>query len=198
MAITVKERTSPQVPPGTHIAVCYRIVDIGTQPDTGFGQKEKIVIFWELPHERITVDGKEMPIGMSKIYAKTIGKRSTLRKDLESWRGRAFSADELASFDLAAILGKPCQLQIAANDEGKSNVVAVVGVPKGTQVPPAFNPLVEWSVANGKDDAYAKLPEWVRKMADSCIEWNPQAATSAKVAPGHEAPPVDDGDEVPF
>lgn len=197
MAITVKERTGPQVPPGTHIAVCYRIVDVGTQPDTGFGQKEKVIIFWELPHERITVDGKEMPIGMSKIYAKTIGKRSTLRKDLESWRGRAFSAEELASFDLAAILGKPCQLQIASNDDGKSQVVAVVGVPKGTQVPPAFNPLVEWSVAAGKDDAYNKLPEWVRKMADSCIEWNPQAAAKAKVEPAHEAEPDDMGD-VPF
>lgn len=198
MAIIVKEESGPQVPPGTHIAVCYRIVYIGTQPDSGFGQKKKLIIFWELPHERIVVDGKEMPAGICKIYTKTIGDKADLRKHLESWRGRPFTPEELGRFDLAAILGKPCQLQVAPNAKGKSSVVAVVGVPKGTQVPPAFNPLVEWSVANGKDDAYAKLPEWVRKMADSCIEWNPQAATSAKVAPGHEAPPVDDGDEVPF
>lgn len=176
MAITVSEKTGPQVPAGTHIGTCYRIVDLGTQPDSGFGEKEKLVLFFELPHERITVDGQEMPMGISKFYTKSLGKRSTLRKDLEAWRGRPFTSEELARFDMAAILGKSCQLQVI-DDEGKSKISAIVGLPKGTTAPPPFNPLVEYSVSQGKDAVYQKLPEWVRKMADACAEWNQSTET---------------------
>jgi len=202
----VKEKTGPQVPPGTHLAVCYRVVDLGTQPDTGFGSKEKLCIFFELPHERITIKDaaghdKEVPMGMSRFYSKTLGKRSNLRKDLEAWRGRAFTKEELDGFDLSAILGKACQLQVADNGEGKSQIVAVVGVPKGTSVPPASNPIMEYSISEGKDSAkYKILPEWVRTMCDACIEWQPESEKTS--TPMHDAPagePVaDDSDLVPF
>lgn len=194
MSILVSEKTGPQVPAGTHIGTCYRIVDLGLQPDSGFGEKEKLVLFFELPHERITVDGKEMPMGISKFYTKSLGKRSTLRKDLEAWRGRPFTSEELAKFDMAAILGKSCQLQVI-DDEGKSKISAVVGLPKGTTAPPAINPLVEYSVSQGKDAVYLKLPEWVRKMADACGEWNQPA--DAPKAPAI-ASGDDDGASMPF
>ena len=177
MAIQVKEKSGQQVTPGTHLAVCYRVVDLGTQPDSGFGQKEKVVLFWELPHERMVFDGVEKPMGISKFYTKSLSKKASLRKDLESWRGRPFTSEELAGFDLAAILGKGCQLQVVDNGEGKSQIAAVVGVPKGTTVPPPVNPIMEYSVVtDGKDSPkFALLPDWVKKMASECDEWKPQA-----------------------
>jgi hypothetical protein len=199
--ISVKEKAGQQVTPGTHLAVCYRVVDLGTQPDSGFGQKEKIVIFWELPHERMVFDGVEKPMGISKFYTKSLSKKASLRKDLESWRGRPFTSEELAGFDMANILGKACQLQVVDNGEGKSQIAAVVGVPKGTQVPPPTNPLLEYSVTEGRQSPnYEKLPEWVRKMADACIEWNPGNDARKSIPDGETGPvaPAGEKDDMPF
>lgn len=176
MPIIIKETTGPQVPVGTHIAVCYRIVDLGTQPDSGFGEKQKVVIFWELPHERIVVEGKERPMGMSRFYTKTLSKRGNLRKDLVAWRGREFTKEELEGFELRNILGKPCQLSVVANEQGKSQVDAVVAVPKGMAVPPPLNPIMEYSIEEGKNAGYKLLPGWVQEMCDQCLEWNQDKA----------------------
>lgn len=190
MSIKVSEKTGPQMPPGTHLAICYRICDIGTQPDSGYGSKEKLVLFFETPHERIVVDGKELPMSISKFYTRSLGKRSSLRKDLESWRGRPFTKEELEGFDLSAILGKGCQLQVI-DDEGKSKISAMVGLPKGTQIPPPQNPMMEWSVSEGRDAKFKLLPEWVREFAEKCAEW------SDEPAPKYEAPATETTEEQP-
>ncbi|MHA1379626.1 MAG: hypothetical protein ACTSRG_14730 [Candidatus Helarchaeota archaeon] len=43
--------------------------------------------------------------------------KATMRKFLESWRGKKFTKEELEGFDLQKILGKPCQLQIIHSDD---------------------------------------------------------------------------------
>lgn len=194
MSIIAKEIVGPQCPPGTHIALCFRIVDVGTQPDTGYGEKRKVVINWELPHERVTYDGKDMPMALSRIYALTLGKRSNLRKDLVAWRGRDFTAAELEGFELKNILGKPCQVTVTHNKDGRAGVDSVVGVPKGMTPPPLANPLVEYSVDDGKTTTYDKLPDWLKKMCDACLEWN--GGPKAEAPDPTEVPP--DETEVPF
>lgn len=196
MPITVKEKSGPQVPAGTHLAICYRIVDIGTQPDTGFGEKEKLLIFWELPHERIVIDGVEKPMGISKFYTKSLSKRANLRKDLVAWRGREFTKEELEGFELRNILGKACQVSVVTKESGNNAVDAVVALPKGTQLPPPQNPLVEWSVQDGKDAVYNKLPDWLKEMASQCLEWGAPEKPPVEGEP--EGPKVDDDDSVPF
>jgi len=199
MPIVLKEEVGQQVPEGTHLAVCYRIAAVGTQPDSGFGAKRKIIIFWELPHERIMVDSVEKPMGISKIYSLGssggMNKKSALRQDLAAWRGRDFTAEELQGFELKAILGKGCQVIVQHNEEGRAKVDRVAGVPKGTTLPPPVNPVVEYSIDQGKDAVYAKLPEWVRNMCDACLEWT-QPEPEAKPAPTETAEPQPD--DVPF
>lgn len=193
MGIIIKEKSGPQVPPGTHIAVCYRIVDIGTQPDSGFGERRKIVVFWELPHERITIDGVEKPMGISKFYTNSLNKKASLRKDLDAWRGRAFTKEELDGFELKNILGKPCQISVVTNENNNNVVDAVVALAKGTQCPPAMNPLVEYSIEDGKNHVYEKLPDWVKEACNNCIEWEKPEGGE----PEPETPrPADD--DVPF
>lgn len=187
MPITLKETVGQQVSAGTHVAICHRIVYLGTQPDTGFGAKPKLAISWELPHERIEVDGKEKPMGTTKIYSLGnsggMNKKSSLRKDLSAWRGRDFTAEELKGFELKNILGKGCQVQVEHNDEGRAKVTAVVGLPRGMKTEPSFNPLVEYSIDEGKNENYLKLPDWLQQMCNSCLEWNGSN--------GEEAPPQD-------
>lgn len=189
-------------PEGVHIAVCHRIVDIGTQPDTGFGSRRKIVICWELPNEHIQTDRGAMPAGVAAIYTYSLNKKSNLRQDLERWRTRPFTKEELQGWDLAAILGKACQVQIIHTEEGRAKVDAVMAVPKGTPAPKPYNVLEEYSIEQGKNEAFQKLPEWIQKMCSQCEEWKPaKPEAPAKTAPaetGAAEPPMEDGSDVPF
>lgn len=198
MPIVLNETPSQQVSAGTHIAACYRIVDIGTQPDTGYGERKKIVIFWELPGETVTVDGQQKPMGVSKIYTRSLHKKASLRQDLAAWRGRDFNKEELAGFELKNILGKGCQVTVEHNDEGKAKVSHVVGLPKGVAAPVVTNALVEYSVEDGKNEVYKALPEWVRKMCDVCLDWNPQNATSRPTPADPADGFVPDDTDMPF
>jgi len=89
------------VPPGTYIARCYRIVDIGTQhkmwndePKT----RNQIIVFWELPTETAEFDGETKPLSISKFYTHSLHEKSTLRRDLKAWRSRDFTEQELMGF----------------------------------------------------------------------------------------------------
>ncbi len=57
-----------------------------------------------------------------------------MRKDLESWRGRKFTQQELQGFDVETIIGVPCLLNIIQEDKGGetyANVASIMRLPKG-------------------------------------------------------------------
>jgi hypothetical protein len=199
MPIIVKEKAgeSQPVPPGTHLAICYRIADMGTEHDAMYDKDiQKIVISWELPHEVTTFDGVKKPMGISKTYSASLGAKSTLRKDLESWRGRAFTAEELAGFELKKILGRPCMLSVISTEGGKTKIGGVMAAPKGTPVTEPFNPVVEYSQADGRNNIYETLPDWMKERLAKCKEWT----TALTIKPESEPAPVADGEdaEMPF
>lgn len=110
-------------PEGQHLMVCSRIVDLGTQPGSQkFPQpKRKIRIFWELPNERITYtdgDGREHegPVLHSEQYTASFNEKANLRKDLEAWRGKAFTDEDFSGppngFHLSRLIGIPAYAQI--------------------------------------------------------------------------------------
>lgn len=83
------------IPPGMHLARCYRIIDLGTQKTEWQGQIKslpKILVQFEVHGEDDngnplkTSEGE--PMSISKRYTLSIGDKSTLRADLASWRGR--------------------------------------------------------------------------------------------------------------
>lgn len=157
-----------QPPVGTHIAVCVKIIDIGTQKGEYQGKatmKRQCIVGWELPNELMTEGefaGK--PFVVSKFYTASLGEKANLRKDLANWRGRDFTEQELAGFDSKNILGKPCMISLTQNDKGKTRVTGVMAIPKGTQVPPQVSKTVYFSldefdqaVFDGLSDGYKKF-----------------------------------------
>lgn len=194
--IILKENAEPSVAPGTYLARCFRIVDAGTQVSELYGEKRKLIITWELPHERIEVEGKDLPRSISKFYTLSLNKKATLRKDLECWRGRAFTPEELQGFELAKVLGTACQLTVVGADNGKAKVEAVSGIPRGTLVPALENPKVEYSYQDFTNGSWQDLPEWLQKVVGQCLEW----AKPNPVDPpaSHEGEELEDEDDVPF
>lgn len=134
MAIYAREPESKYTPApeGLHPAVCCDVVDLGLVDD-GFGQRHKVEIRWQLDLE--VEDGSGRPVLVRKRYNNSLHEKATLRKDLETWRGRPFSKEELQGFDLEKLIGVSCQAQVMhrITDDGKTyaNVVAVIALGKG-------------------------------------------------------------------
>ena len=100
------------VPAGMHLARCYRIIDLGTQKTEFEGNvdfKRKLKIVWEIHGEddegKPIVTSKNEPMIITKDYTMSWGDKATLRKDLQSWRGKPFTEDEQKRFDLKSVLG---------------------------------------------------------------------------------------------
>lgn len=161
------------VPAGTHVARCYLLADIGEQEMTFKGETKvmhKIIVGWELPHERIEFekDGEKLnrPMAISKTYTLSLNEKANLRHDLAGWRGRDFTKEELEGFDLHDIVGKPCQVSVVhreSNGKTYANVSGVVAVTKGMTVPEAELPEIVYDLDDPKDEVFAKLPEWIRR-----------------------------------
>jgi hypothetical protein len=135
MAIVAREPESKftPAPEGLHQAVCVDVVELGLV-QTPWGEKEKVEIVWQLDFVNDELDRR---FEVRKWYGLSLHEKANLRKDLECWRGRKFTADELKGFDLEKLIGANCQLQVIHNitDEGKvyANVQAIV--PHNSKVP---------------------------------------------------------------
>ena len=170
-------------PSATHIARCYMVVDEGVQK-TKFGDKHMIRIGWELSNELMS-DGR--PFVVSKEYNANLHSDSNLTKDLTSWRGRAFTDEELSGFDLFKIAGAPCMITIIHNPSGDrvfANVSSVTSTPKGTPVPNLTNEKIIFSLEEPDQVAFQKIPEWIRKKI-SYGSASPQHGQSNQLANQH-------------
>lgn len=190
------------LPEGAHLARCYCVVDTGTQKESYQGEDKflrKVRVFWEVPEETVTIEGVTKPMAISKEFTASLNEKSNLRKTLISWRGRAFTPEELKGFDLKKLLGAQCVITITHNlsKAGKKYAaVSAVSTPtKGVVVPPQVNPSLWFSVTMGKGHpTFALLPEWIQKVCNECNEWvHPPEATPAE--PEVE---IEDSDSVPF
>lgn len=183
---------------GTHLGVCNVIADVGYQPGSQMypDPKRKVVLRWEVPSERVEyeIDGKkhEGPMCISATFTASMSGKSNLRKFLEGWRGKKFTDEEAAAFDVSSVLGKACLLTIAETtkgDETYSNVAGASPLMKGMVAPQAENPLLYYA----EDDrgAFDKLPKRIREKIESQL---PPPGAKAKPAPVAEIA----DDDIPF
>lgn len=179
--LTAKEngnRSSyPGLEPGLYLAVCYSVVDIGEHENRMYNNTSRqVVLTWELPNEMIEVEERRLPRAVSKFFTLSLNEKAKLRGFLENWRGRAFSAEELAGFDLKNLLGVPCMLnmvEVKRQDSAKQTVVGSVSrVPKGMAVPPLSNLKVAFDLdAPGAVEQMAALPEWLQNKIRESITY---------------------------
>ena len=131
-------------PAGTHKAICYRVIDLGTQETTYQGtpkKQHKILVSWELPDEKMSDD---RPFTISTRYTWSMSEKGNLRADLESWRGVPFTEKDFGpgGFDIKSIIGKGCLLTIVQetkNGKTYANIKSISKLMKGMDVPVATN-----------------------------------------------------------
>jgi len=198
-------------PTGSHIARCIGLVDLGTQQHKGFqGQPDwasrDVRITFELPATQMTgiyhPESKGKPFGVSITVKQSLHVSSKLRKLLKGWRGRDFTKEELATFDLKNILGKPCLLNLVENGD-YVNIDSLAALPNGTKVPKQINPTTYFSLAPDEFDvkAFGQLHEKTQAKIKSSPEYQALFAGEQQPEVDQESygppPQAEDGD-IPF
>lgn len=174
MSLTLKETSNfVNMPEGTYAARCYQVIDIGTQKieypykSGNFKYQEKLILSFETPDIKME-DGK--PFIIHQEYTASLNEKARLRGHLESWRGRAFTPEELRQFYIGDVLGKACVISVIhkTSSTGKTNakVTNISALMSGMTVPEATNPLLKWEV--GSD--LSVLPEWIKNKALASLE----------------------------
>lgn len=193
------------LPSGSHLARCMAVISLGTQASPLYPSSFKVMLMFEVPGEPIEIDGKPTPMVTQKEYTLSLSDKANLRHDLESWRGRMFTKEELEGFDVVKVLGQPCMLSVIHKTTAKNKIYAAIsgisGIPKGVPVVPAWHKPVQYEIEQGQDATYKALPEWIQKKIAACEEWT--TITGAQEPdPGYVSDPQlppDDGDaSVPF
>jgi hypothetical protein len=155
---------------------------------------------WELSNEKKVFDPAkgEQPYSIGKDYTLSMHEKATLRHDIQSWRGKAFTDEEASGFDIAKLIGKPCMLNVihrtSKNGGTYANIAGVTAVPKGMTVPAQVNPSFEFSFGDWNDQKFATLPEWLRKR----IEATPEFKQRLEAPVGDEPFNDDDSEKLPF
>jgi hypothetical protein len=127
MAFIIKDTGTDfePAPEGLQHCVCVDVADLGMK-DTQWGAKHKLRLVWELDQKM--KDGR--PYIVSAQFTVSLHPKSGLRKTLESWRGKKFTEQELAGFDLENLLGANAQVQVIHNtaEDGRvwANVATIV------------------------------------------------------------------------
>ena len=189
------------VPRGVYQAVCYAVVDLGTQFSQLYGvEQHKAWLAWELPTERIEIDGEDKPRVISKFYTVSLHEKSNLRQHLESWRGRSFSSKELEGFDISKLFGVNCQINVIhkENQKGKTraDIGSIMPLSKGMKKVDSEAEYIYFSLEEHGLDIPDNVPDGIRNMIMKSREWNEsnQQMDSTDWRTDNAPPPLQDSD----
>jgi hypothetical protein len=181
-----------------------------------FGDKfqPKMRIGWELFGEDedgeplvVEVGGKMMPMVVSKTYTISFHEKSNLRKELQDWRGKKFSDEELGGFDIAKLLGQYCMVNISQSEsKGKTyaNVSGLTPLPSALKAskPTGVHKIQTFDFDDPDMQVFATLYPKLQETIKNSPEW---AAMTRKRQPemagnDHASGYPDDvpPDDIPF
>lgn len=191
MGFTIKKSNGKQqepFPAGAHPAVCYMLADLGRQYNAKYDKTlHKVVIGFQFPE--ITGkrgDGTEYRRNLSKRYTVSLHEKSTMRAMLESWRGKKFTEEELAAFDLKDILGKACLVNVTTTEykgEERAEISSVGPLPKAMQnMYKLEGEIVYYSMEDNGMDIPESLPEWIKNAISESIEFKEARENAGQMA----------------
>ena len=122
MSLTLKtgDNDFEKLAVGIYHSTCFRMVDLGTQDTEYNGEKSKkkqIRLDFEIT-EAVDPDNNEVnmedgrPFGVSRTYTASLFESAALRKELEAWRGKSFTEEELDGFDISKLIGCTARVEI--------------------------------------------------------------------------------------
>ena len=185
-------------PEGQFAAVCIDLIDLGLTVET-FGKEEpklvdKVALVFRTEETR---EGK--PLHIHQEFTCSMGKKANLRKFLESWRGKAYTDEEVKKqgVPLDKLCGNGALITVAHKQSQAGNtygyISSIAMLPK--------------QMRDGMPtmDAYTRHEFWEKRKADyraKAEAFQPKSGGSTGHADGHFADypegPEGDDDSLPF
>lgn len=186
---------------GIHNVICCQLVDFGTTDKEWegkiVGKVNKINIGFEFVD--IDLEGengdKYHPVWGIQQTNKLVTK-ANLRGLLEGWRGKAFTTDELKSFDLDVLLGLSCALVIGPNSKGNPKVTAISKI--NTKLEGKRECKSFWIDEDWDRSVPDWLPEWMQERINDSDEARGLTGEQEVVAHDTVQPPAEYEDDIPF
>ena len=214
--VSIKVPTKPQtplIPAGIHPFTICGVYCIGTIPGKGgFEPKNTVLVAFELP-DADPLEFKEndgtitrKPRMLSKRYNLSFNEKAKLRIDLESLRGRPFTADEVNSFDLAKVVGACGNLNVmhkTGQDKVFTDITGLFAKNKGQVIVGSLEQQVFsiFSLENAAELKGCNLPEWIQKLVETSDEYITllsKPVQRSKTFPDENSGNGEDGEDAPF
>lgn len=169
------------VPAGSHPAICFRVLDLGTQVSTFQGERKeqhKVLISFEVHDEDCQMDDGR-PMTMHQRYTWSMHEKATLRKHLEAWRAAPFTAadfNKMGGFSIRKLLGVPCMLTVVHNVSGErsyANIGSIGKLHKGLKVGALVNETAYLSLSASTFDraVFDKLADGLKETIKASPEY---------------------------
>lgn len=195
-APTQAHKERPLAPAGTHVAIMYKLMNLGTRIQMFQGKLKEhpdtlVTMTFELPNERVkftekNIDGDdvevEKPLVVSREFTFSMGPKSNLRPFVEGMIGTKLSDEEAYGFDLEALVGTKCLITLVHKKSGDgtktyANVTTASPLMKGLSVPEQFNKNQIQDVNTMSLDEINKLPPFLQDKIKVSDEYRARFAT---------------------
>jgi hypothetical protein len=131
----------------------------------------------------------EQPCVIDKEFSLSLHEKSTLRRYLQGWRGKAFTDDEAEAFDITKLLGVPCMLNVihkpSAKDPTKiyQEIDAISPMPKGLVCPAQVNETFVFEFENFDEDKFNTLPDFIKEKIAKTPEYREAISQTVEASP---------------
>jgi hypothetical protein len=150
----------------------------------------------------LTADGK--PLIQSREYTVSLNEKANLRRDLEAWRGKAFSEDELKGFDISNILGHFCMVNISHRQKGDmtyadlKGVSAVPSIYKKQGLPEGINTKMIFNLDKFDETMFDSLSENIKETIRKSPEYRSIGEQSKAYQEASGGSVADMDNDIPF
>ena len=193
MSLTISGEGSggdfPKLEPGIYHGTCFSIVDLGTTDQEYKGvvsKKTRVHLGFEIteavdPSNNTVMMEDGRPFGAFKTYTASLFEAATLRKDLESWRGKSFTEEELAGFDISNLIGCTAKIEVGLTkksdfgDGGNPKILALREPKEGVQKVETHNDTLIFDLDVYCDEFRGKSSDETKAMCDvfeSLNDWH--------------------------
>jgi hypothetical protein len=185
---------------------------MGTQTTTWKGttkQQPKVMLQFEVHSEDADgnplVTDKGEPMSISKNFTASLAEKAVLRQELENWRSRAFTADELNGFQLKNVLGAWAMLSVVkevGNDGNEytniSSINPVSSQIKKAGLPEPHNELKIFDLENPDMTMFDTFGNKLKEKIQGTPEWKDRQSGDKFTKPKDESGFDSMDDDIPF
>jgi len=173
---------------GVYDAVCYSVLDIGTQ-ENKFGEKHQLVIGWKFL-DHTYEDGNY--VSYHQTYTLSMNEKAKLRELLSAWCPEEMKKPY--DFDLVELLGKACKLILAPNANGTVQAKSAIPSNKTADVKTESFSFSDWDGGELPRFLTEDRNQWKRNRVVEAKEY--EAIVAKNIEDSHNAKPKAQGEMI--